>query len=318
MMNYTQLSRIDLNLLVVFDLLFSERHAGRTAAALNISPSAVSHSLRRLRAYLGDPLFLPTARGMAPTARAEMLAPAIRDIVERVGAVMVKSEPFDPATSRRRFRIAAPDGSAAILIPRLVETLEQQAAGIDLAMLQLLPAAGATEPREAWREALSDVANGRIDVAIIPHQPSSSRFHPAWLYTEDFIFAARRGHELGDSPTLGAIASARHVLVSATGDRSGLVDLLLAKHGHERRIALTVPSFLAAAAAIAKSQLVGALPRRFVNEACLDFDLQPIEPPFPMIASELYAIAARSALIDPAIAWLLDQVTACLLVPDKS
>ena len=317
-MNYAQLTRVDLNLLVVFDLLFTERHAGRTAAALNISPSAVSHSLRRLRTYLGDPLFLATARGMAPTARAEMLAPAIRDIVERVGAVMVKAEPFDAATSRRRFRIAAPDGSAAILVPRLVGTLEEQAPGIDLAMLQLLPTAGASEPREAWREALSAVANGRIDVAIIPHRPSSSRFHSARLYSEDFVFAARRGHDLCGSPTLGAIAQARHVLVSAAGDRSGLVDLLLAEHGHERRIALTVPSFLAAAAAIATSELIGALPRRFVSEACRDFDLQPIEPPFPMIASELYAIVARPALLDPAIAWLVDQVTECLFVADKS
>lgn len=317
MVNYTQLSRVDINLLVLFDLLFTERHAGRTAAALNLSPSAISHSLRRLRTFLGDPLFLPTARGMVPTARAEMLAPAIRDIVERVGAVMVRAEPFDPATSRRRFRIAAPDGSAAILVPRLVGTFEARAPGIDLVTLQLLPTAGATGPHEAWREALSDLTNGRIDVAVIPHQPLSGRFHSLRLYSEDFVFACRCGHGLGGSPTLSAIAEARHVLVSATGDSSGLVDLLLAEHGHQRRIALTVPSFLAAAAAIAESDLVGALPRRFVREACQGLDLQLIEPPFPMIASELYAVAARSALLDPSIAWLVDQVAACL-VTDRS
>ena len=312
MVNYAQLNRVDINLLVLFDLLFTQRHSGRAAAALNLSPSAISHALRRLRTYLGDPLFLPTARGMVPTARAEMLAPAIRDIVERVGAVLVKAERFDPAKSRRRFRIGAPDGSAAILVPSLLRAVEAQAPGIDLAILQLLPAPNASDPNEAWREALSDVANVRTDMAILPHDPRTSRFHSLRLYSEDFVFVARRGNCLIDKPTLGAIAAARHVLVSATGDTSGAVDLLLAEHGQERRIALTVPSFLAAATAIAASDLIGALPRRFVTEACRSFDLQVIEPPFAMMSSDLFAIVPRATLLDPAIEWLLDQVAIAL------
>lgn len=317
-MNYAQLSRVDINLLLLFDLLFRERHSGRTAAELKLTPSAISHSLRRLRAYFGDPLFLPTAHGMVPTARAEVLAPAIRDIVERVGMVMVKAEPFDPATAQRRFRIAAPDGSAAVVVPALLRRFETQAPGIDLAVLQLLPTAGAVQAHDAWREALADLASGRTDIAVLPYQPPSSRFHCARLYSEDFVFAARRGHPLGDRPALADLAAARHVLVSATGDTSGLVDLLLLEHGHERRIALTVPSFLAAAAAIGASDLIGALPRRFVTEACKAFALQIIEPPFPMIVSELHAVVPRAALLDPAIAWLVDQLAECLLAADKS
>ena len=81
MLNHAQLARADINLLLLFDLLFEERNAGRAAARLNLSPSAVSHSLRRLRTLLDDPLFLPNPKGMVPTDRAEALAPIIRDIV---------------------------------------------------------------------------------------------------------------------------------------------------------------------------------------------------------------------------------------------
>src|ERR1043165_7050742 len=102
MLNHAQLARAGINLLLVFDLLFEERNAGRAAARLNLSPSAISHSLRRLRSMLDDPLFLPTAKGMVPTERAQALAPNIRDIVERVQSVVSNDQGFDPATAVRR------------------------------------------------------------------------------------------------------------------------------------------------------------------------------------------------------------------------
>ena len=50
MMNEINLARIDLNLLALFEVIFGERHLGRAAARLNLTPSAVSHGLSRLRA----------------------------------------------------------------------------------------------------------------------------------------------------------------------------------------------------------------------------------------------------------------------------
>src|SRR5258708_35907211 len=70
MLNKNHLSRIDLNLLVVFSFVLEERHVARAAGRLNLTPSAVSHALVRLRQLLNDPLFLRTAKGVVPTARA--------------------------------------------------------------------------------------------------------------------------------------------------------------------------------------------------------------------------------------------------------
>lgn len=311
MLNHAQLARVDVNLLLVFDLLFDERNAGRTATRLNLSPSAISHALRRLRTALNDPLFLPTAKGMAPTARAEALAPAIREIVERIAGVIASAEQFDPKTATRRFRLGAPDGAVSLLVPALVKRLEEEAPGIDFAMLQVLPRPGSNSPDQAWRDALTDLDAQKLDLAILPHEPVQARFHSTTLYPEDFVFVTRKDHPLGPKPSTKAIANTRHVLVSATGDTSGNVDRLLAERGLERRIALTVPSFLMAVSAIASSDLIGALPRGFSREAARAYDLQIVEPPFSMLSSDLFAIVPRAAMLDQGIAWLVEIVASC-------
>ncbi|GAA4747248.1 LysR family transcriptional regulator [Sphingomonas daechungensis] len=297
--------------MLVFDLLFEERNAGRTATRLHLSPSAISHALRRLRTTLNDPLFLPTARGMVPTARAEALAPAIRDIVERISGVISSAEHFDPTTATRRFRLGAPDGAVSILVPVLMKRLEKEAPGIDFAMLQVLPRPGSNSHDQAWRDALADLDAGRLDLAILPHRPAQARFHATTLYPEDFVFVTRSGHPLGRKPTVMAIANARHVLVSATGDTSGNVDRLLAERGLDRRIALTVPSFLMAVSAIASSDLIGALPRGFAKEAARTYDLQIVNAPFEMMSSDLIAIVPEAAMLDQSIAWLVETVASC-------
>src|SRR5436190_1203662 len=73
MLNEINLARADLNLLTLFEAVLSERHVGRAATRLNLTPSAVSHGLGRLRRLLNDPLFLRTPMGVVPTARASAL-----------------------------------------------------------------------------------------------------------------------------------------------------------------------------------------------------------------------------------------------------
>ena len=67
MLNTNQLSRIDLNLLVLFQIVLEEGHVGRAAVRLNLTPSAISHGLGRLRILLNDPLFLRTPKAVVPT-----------------------------------------------------------------------------------------------------------------------------------------------------------------------------------------------------------------------------------------------------------
>ena len=78
------LSRLDLNLLNVFDMLMQERNVTRAAERLHLSQSTVSHALGRLRQALDDPLFVMSRREMMPTERAKALAGQLKDLGAQV------------------------------------------------------------------------------------------------------------------------------------------------------------------------------------------------------------------------------------------
>src|ERR671927_1845097 len=99
MLHKIDLSRADLNLLVLFEVVLDARHVGRAAERLNLTPSAVSHGLGRLRRLLSDPLFLRTPKGVVPTARAMELAAPIAEVLARVRSVLTTAEPFDATKS---------------------------------------------------------------------------------------------------------------------------------------------------------------------------------------------------------------------------
>jgi DNA-binding transcriptional LysR family regulator len=305
MLNEIDLSRADLNLLVIFDLVREERHVGRAAARLNLTASAVSHGLARLRRLMHDPLFLRTPKGVVPTARAEALAEPVAEILARARAVLASAAPFDPATSRRRFVVGAPDGVSAVFLPRLLEALRPAAPGVDIGVRQLLPAPGVMAPERAWDRELAVLEARGMDVAVIPHAPAAARFHARPLRAEDFVVAARAGHPFVASPELDAYCRAEHLVVSLTGDPQGFVDVALAGAGRSRRVALTVPNFMMALPVLAETDLIAALPRRFAALYAARFGLVAVEPPLPLPRFELAAVVPEVALMDEGLVWLL-------------
>jgi DNA-binding transcriptional LysR family regulator len=306
MMNQIDLSRADLNLLVLFEVVLEERHVGRAAERLQLSSSAVSHGLGRLRRLLNDPLFLKTPKGVVPTARATDLAAPIADVLARARSVIATAEPFDPATSTRRFVIGAPDGVSADFLPALLAELRAHASGIDISMRQLLPAHGETSPERAWRSAFAELDARAMDIAIIPSEHIPARFLHRTLYEEDFVVAMRAGHPFADSPTVERYCEMQHLVVSLSGDPYGFVDEALARHAQSRRVALTVPNFMFALAVIAETDLISALPRRFVAMHAARFAVVGLEAPLPLGRFPLNAVASKAAMMDMGLKWLFN------------
>jgi len=272
MLNQISLSRIDLNLLVLFHTVLEEGHVARAAGRLNLTPSAVSHSLGRLRYLLNDPLFLRTPKGVVPTARALELGEPVADILARVGRVIASATPFDAATSSRRFVIGAPDAIMASTMVPLSEHLSRKAPRVDISLIHLMPMRHARSEEHPWQASLQKLEKREIDVAMLPLRTVPARFAAQRLYDEDFVVAMRKGHVFARTPTLTAFCRAQHLLVSLDGDPRGFIDELLAKRGLQRRIALTVPTFMMALAHLSRSDLIAALPRRSSS------DTQPVSP----------------------------------------
>jgi DNA-binding transcriptional LysR family regulator len=297
MLNKTNLARIDLNLLVLFEAVFEERHVGRAATRLHVSPSAISHGLGRLRRLMHDPLFLRQPKGVVPTDRARQLAAPVADILERTRQVMENAQKFDPGTSTRRFVIGAPDAVSAVILPSLLAALRRDAPGIDIGVRNLVG---------QFELALTELDQRSLDIALLPFNEVPARFVTRTLFEEeDFVIVRRAGHPMGTRVTLARYCAAPHLVVSVSGDPYGMVDIHLAKKGMSRRVVLTVSNFLQALAIVAESDLVAAMPRRFVTRYAARYRVVVSEPPIPLSSSPVLAIAPQAAATDDGLAWLL-------------
>ena len=276
MLNEIDLSRADLNLLVLFEAVLEERHVGRAAERLNLTLGG-QPGLGRLRRLLNDPLFLRTPKGVVPTARAMELAAPIADVLARVRSVISTAEPFDPATSTRRFTIGAPDGVSAVFLPPLLAELRA-------ARPASTSACGSCCPRRGNRAgARLAVRLRRAGGARDGHRGRSVRRHPGALPSAD---ALRRGFRRRDARRTSVRGRSRRWTATARCStwwfRSPAIRMASstrssAKQGRSRRIALTVPNFMFALAVIAETDLISALPRRFVAMHAARFGVVGLE-----------------------------------------
>jgi DNA-binding transcriptional LysR family regulator len=317
MLNQIDLSRVDLNLLVLFEVVLKERHVGRAAEKLNLSPSAVSHGLGRLRRLLNDPLFLKMPKGVVPTARATELAEPIADILLRVGRVVSSAAPFDPSTSTRRFIVGAPDGISAVLLPRLLSELQSIAPRVDIGVRQLLPTPGETLPNLAWRNAFAELEARDMDIAVLPSEHIPPRFHKRLLFDEDFVVVMRAGHPIASSLSLERYCDAKHLVVSLTGDAYGFVDRVLQEQGRSRRVALTAPNFMLALPLVAESDMIAAVPRRLAAMHASRFDLDIKEAPLSLGRFQLNAVVSKAAMMDIGVSWLLEVIGSTVQANDQ-
>ena len=295
------LTKVDLNLLVVFDALLRERHVGRAAERLFLSQSATSHALGRLRTLLGDPLFTRHPRGVEPTLRARALAAPVGEVLAGVRAIMRPERPFDPKQLRRTFRVAAHDLTVLMVLAPLMSRLDGIAPGVDVRALAV-----------NHETVVDDLDRGELDLALGAFGEMPQRFQKTPSFTDSFIGVARKAHpglEAGQM-SLEAFVDLPHALVSWSGDVDGQVDRVLATLGLRRRVALTVTSFLALPFVVGSSDIVSVLPRsaavRMAESAALTLFPLPIEvKPFTS-----FVVGLRQLASQPDVAWFRNVLLA--------
>jgi DNA-binding transcriptional LysR family regulator len=312
MLNEIDLSRTDLNLLVLFETVLDKGNVGLAAAALNLSPSAVSHGLGRLRRLLNDPLFLRTPRGVTPTERALEIAPRIAEILQGVRAVLSAAEPFDPASSTRRFRIGTPDSALAVHGPLLVHEMQRAAPGVTVSLLHVLPNFRVSPGDSAFAHVLAQLDDRSLDLAVIPQladAPLPARFLASPLGGDRLVAVCRPDHPFARAPSLETYCAARHVFMSLTGDMSGVIDTVLAQLGQQRVVVASVPNAMLALLMAASTDLVAGVPSSLAEGQAARFGLVATPMPFDLKVTPLIAVVTRAAHADAGIAWLQDLVT---------
>jgi DNA-binding transcriptional LysR family regulator len=308
MLNQIDLSRTDLNLLVLFETVLAKGHVGQAAAALNLSPSAVSHGLGRLRRLMNDPLFLRTPRGVVPTERALQLAPRIAEILQGVRQVLDASTPFEPKTSSRRFRIGTGDAFLCTAGPSLAARLAAEAPTIGVAVVHIVPTFNQSLDEGAWDHVLAMLESRELDVAVLPWITSPARFvtRPLPAGEDRLVAVTRPDHPYAQAPSLETYCRARHLVVSIRGDPVAATDGILAGLGRERRVVMTAPNFTSALFLAAESDLVVSLPESLVTTQGARFGLVATALPFEVTPGNVVSVTTRAALQDRGVAWLVD------------
>ncbi|MBC9251918.1 LysR family transcriptional regulator [Pseudomonas alcaligenes] len=287
----------DLNLLRVLDALLRERNVSRAAERLALSQPAVSNALSRLRDQLGDPLLVRVGRSMQPTPRALALEGPIRDALQHIEQSLSEGAPFDPASSRQRFRIAVTDYVELILMPRLLRLLSEKAPGLRIDIQHLSP----TLPAEALDKGELDLVLGRFE--SVPPRFRSQR----WL-SETLQLAAHREHaQLGAGLDLDSFLKLRHLWVHG-GQTRGMVEQWLGERGLSREIVYTTPNYLQAAHIVASSELVAVLPTRLARYFASLLPLQLHELPFELGPFHLDVVSLGLRQCDAALQWLIEQI----------
>lgn len=242
--------KVDLNLLPVLDALLRHRSVTVAARELDMSQSALSAALARLRTLTEDELFVRTGRGLRPTARAALLAQPVAEILARVRADVLQSASFDPAQAQREFRVAHSDVGAYVLWPRIVQLVRRQAPGVRMTLRVL--------PQEAIGPALAD---GDADVAVGSYPGLPESLFQQRLFERGFVAMVRKGHRLA-AGRLGVreFAAAPQVIVRLASGMQERIDALLARQGLRRTDCLELPSYLMMPPLLQTCDLLGVLP----------------------------------------------------------
>jgi len=271
------LSRLDLNLLRVLDTVLSEKSVVRAARRLHVTPSAISNALARLRSVLGDPLVIRSGRGVVPTPRAAGLAPSLKRALSELERA-VQSDAFDPATARRQFTLALSDAGQIAHLPRLMKVLAKEIPYSQLRVVGI----------DTYISS-GGIMGTEVDVALIAVAERAPGVHSMPLYKEESVLVARRGHARASAQiTKKQLGQLQHVDVQVAPGR-GYRELagIYARLNIKREVALVVPSFIAAAAVVARTDFVATLPTSLVDDLGERVGLRVIITPVPRITTEI-------------------------------
>jgi DNA-binding transcriptional LysR family regulator len=263
----TDIRTVDLNLLRTLDALLDERNVTKAAQRLSLTQPAVSGMLTRLRESFDDPLFVRTQRGIVPTLRALELAAPLKQILAEIDALL-RPQAFDPATAELTLTIASTDYALQAVVLPFLEALRRKASGVRVA---LVPVQDASLPTQFER--------GEIDLALVTPESTLPELHARRLFDERYVCVMRANHPdaQGGALSLDRFCELDHALVSYIGGSfKGVTDEALARLGRERRVTVSVTSFLVLPRILKSSDLIAVVPYRLVARSR---GLVAIEPP---------------------------------------
>ncbi len=290
------LSKVDLNLFIVFDAIYTEANLTRAGQIVGITQPAVSNALARLRETFNDPLFVRTAQGMVPTPMAQNIITPVRNALQLLRVSVQESRSFVPEQATKTYRISMTDLTEAVILPHLVARVRRLAPGINLDSFL-------TKRRETTKE----LAAGRLDFAIDAPLNTDTQVRHVKLFEDRHVCVMRKDHPLAnkDSISLDEYLAQSHIHISSRRNGLGHVDLSLGKMGLQRRVMLRSQHYQMAPLVLESTDMVMTVHERFARRHNLHWVSLPISD-VPAIETHLFWHESTDQ--DPANRWMREQI----------
>lgn len=291
------LNGVNVNLIVAFDALLQEKSVSRAAKRVGLGQSSMSHALMRLRSHFGDPLLVQVGRKMVLTERARALTDPVHQAVKKLEGVFALAPSFDPASSKREFRVASTDNLELYVLPRLLALLGREAPNVSLRSVHLM---------SNWAEALH---SGEIDLKLGRKYKTPHGLHSEDLFQDRLTCVVGGEHpHTRRKLTLAQYAALRHLVITPSSERGDIfslfVDQHLREHGMQRRAALSVAHFVVAPLIVASTDLCLTAAERLVAPFVETFGLRQLQLPFALSTYWLTQVWAERSQDDPGHLWL--------------
>ncbi|WP_246796915.1 LysR family transcriptional regulator [Burkholderia perseverans] len=287
---------LDIWLVRVLRTLLLERSVTQAALRLNQTQPAISTALRRLREVLNDPILVRGKSGMVPTEYGASLLEAAQRALRDVDFIATPHGDFDPASSRRTFRLAAPDYLNDFFMPTLIARFREAAPLAHLELDSLNPAldhAGALD-------------SSVLDLVIANWPRPDPRFARSDLFPDTVVCLMRDTHPLARAPlTREAYAAAAHLAPTPyTGGARNAIEIGLARAKLERRVVTTLPYFGVVPQVLLQSDLIFTTTRRFAEHYAQMLPLVILAPPVSFPRIHCYQLAHPQPDRPSDLAWL--------------
>jgi LysR family transcriptional regulator, hydrogen peroxide-inducible genes activator len=192
---------VTLRQLRYFDALARHGHFGRAAETCAISQPALSMQIKEMEEALGGMLLERSARQVALTRFGEEIAERVRDILRSVDEL----GDFARASRDRlagRLRIGMIPTIAPYLLPKIIENLARMHPEIDIHIRETLTP-----------KLIRELAEGRLDTAIVALPVSESSLTEVALFSENFLLVRSRKDEGTPVPSSRALREMRLLLL---------------------------------------------------------------------------------------------------------
>jgi DNA-binding transcriptional LysR family regulator len=295
------LRSLDLNLLTVFEAIYELGSVSIAADRLALSQSATSHALSRLRKTCGDELFVRGEKALSPTPTANAMYPVINQALEALRTSLAEATGFDPARSRRHFRLCIPHPMGPFYALDLRKAIATVAPGIAITF-------DTVSRPDNFEQSLRD---GIVDVVIDWLPVELDPFVNRKLFDDRMVLVVRRNHpRVRGGVTIDGLRKEEFVGLHRRREAEHMPQVLRELHKLQFQEPVRVSELLEMPTVVASTDLLGLMPSSMGPVMEERLGLRVLAIPVELPTLPIYMVWHETRRHDAAHLWLREVIVA--------